>query len=532
MQQPPDVRKGSPAGSASSAQRSLTVNALANWIGFAAQVVITFFLSPILVHGLGDERYGIWSLIDSILAYLTLFDLGVAASVVRYVARFEATSDNASLNRVISTSLCIFAAAGSLALAIAVGLAFCGASVLKIPPDLAIEARWLLVLLGLNLAMGLPLGVFPAVLDGLGRYPAKTAVRTTGLLCRVPLFLLILGNGGGLIGIAVTVTVCNLVEHLVLALIARHYLPGLRFSFALADRATFRTIRGYSVDAFVAMIAGRISFQTDALVISAFLAPRFITFFVLAARLVDYAKSSLRVATTVLTPAVSALEAQGDFAAIRRLFLERTRHVLWLILPLQIGLLVQGKLFLSLWMGAEYGSSSYAVLVILAVTLPLTLSQSISARILYGIGRLRWYARATMVEALANLLLSVLLVKPLGIEGVALGTTLPHIVFNLIVAIAVCRLLRTGMGSYLRHAWLRPLTVALLLAIAWWALDKWLEPGSWMSLGIMGASCLTGYVLLAILAEWGPTVVMGRFRRWLGRLSLGAPGHEPLQVAP
>jgi O-antigen/teichoic acid export membrane protein len=532
MQQLPDIGKACLSASASSGQRSLTVNALANWIGFAAQVVITFFLSPILVHGLGNERYGIWSLIDSILAYLTLFDLGVAASVVRYVARFEATRDQASVNRVFSTSLCIFAVAGTLALAIALGLAFSGTSLLRIPPELASETRWLLVLLGINLALGLPLGVFPSVLDGLGRYPAKTAVRTTGLLCRVPLFLLILRHGGGLIDIAVTVTLCNLVEHLALALIARHYLPGLRFSFALADRATFRTIRGYSLDAFVAMIAGRISFQTDALVISAFLAPRFITFFVLAARLVDYAKSSLRVATTVLTPAVSALEAHGDYAAIRQLFLERTRHVLWLILPLQIGLLVQGKLFLSLWMGPEYAVSSYPVLVILAVTLPLTLSQSISARILYGIGRLRWYARATMVEALANLLLSVLLVRHFGIEGVALGTTLPHTVFNLIVAVAVCRLLHTGLSRYLRHAWLWPLAAAALLAVAWWGLDSWLAPGSWLVMGILGACCLTGYVMLAILAEWGPAVVVGCLRRWVSRLPLGSPASEPLHVAP
>jgi O-antigen/teichoic acid export membrane protein len=507
---------------------------LANWIGFAAYVVITFFLSPILVHGLGNQRYGIWSLIDSILAYLTLFDLGVAASVVRYVARFEAARDQLSLNRVFSTSLCIFAAAGGLVLAIALALAFCGTVLFTIPPQLVDEARWLLVLLGINLAIGLPLGVFPSVLDGLGRFPAKTAVRTTGLLCRVPLFIWILRSGGGLIDIAVTVTACNLIEHLALAALARYYLPALRFSFTLADRATFRTIRGYSVNAFLAMIAGRISFQTDALVIGAFLLPEHITFFMLGARLVDYAKSSLRVATTVLTPAVSALEAQGDYAAIRRLFLERTRHVLWLIFPLQIGLLVQGKLFLSLWMGPGYAEQSYSVLVILAVTLPLTLSQSISARILYGIGRLRWYARATMAEALANLLLSVLLVKPLGIEGVALGTTLPHLLFNVAVAIAVCRLLGTGMGSYLRQAWLRPLGVASVLAGGWWCLAFWLEPGSWVAFVSLGAGCVSGYVLLAALAVWGPGTVSARLRGVLARwiVEPQPSRSEPTRSAP
>src|SRR5438132_7743515 len=100
------------------ANRAILTNALANWLGFAAQLLVAFFVSPRLVHGLGDRRYGLWSLIDSILAYLMLFDLGVAASVVRYVARFEAIQDRESRNRVFSTSLCIFAVAGAMALAL------------------------------------------------------------------------------------------------------------------------------------------------------------------------------------------------------------------------------------------------------------------------------------------------------------------------------------------------------------------------------------------------------------------------------
>src|SRR5947209_18160540 len=98
------------------AKPRILVNAAVSWLGFAVQLVIAFFLAPILVHGLGDERNGIWSLVESILAYLMLFDLGVASSVVRYVARFETTRDWDKLNRIFSTSILIFGAAGALTL--------------------------------------------------------------------------------------------------------------------------------------------------------------------------------------------------------------------------------------------------------------------------------------------------------------------------------------------------------------------------------------------------------------------------------
>src|SRR5260370_1582935 len=273
--------------------RRIVVNAIANWVGFAAQLIVAFFTSPLLVHGLGVPRYGIWSLVESILAYLMLFDLGVAASVVRYVARFEASGDQDRLNRIFSTSLCIFAAAGLMVAAFALGLASIGATLVKVPAELVHEARWMLVLLGFNLAVGLPLNVFPSLLDGLARYPAKTAIRTAGLLGRTGLFLIVIGKEGGLIPLAWSITVCNVVEHLILAAACWWYLPRLRFSPALVDRETVRRIRGYSLQAFVLMIAGRVSYPTNALVVGAFLAPQFITYFAVAARLIEYAKNGL-----------------------------------------------------------------------------------------------------------------------------------------------------------------------------------------------------------------------------------------------
>src|SRR5262249_1940313 len=158
--------------------------------------------------------------------------------------------------------------------------------------DLANEGRWMLVLLGLNLAVGLPMSVFPCVLDGLGRYPAKSALRAAGTVVRGGLLLLVIRSGGGLLAVAVAVSACSLLEHLTFAVAVSRYLPALRFSLRLVDRPTLRAIRSYSIDALLAMLAGRVSFQTDAVVINAFLLPQSITLFAVAGRLVEYAKDS------------------------------------------------------------------------------------------------------------------------------------------------------------------------------------------------------------------------------------------------
>jgi O-antigen/teichoic acid export membrane protein len=493
-----------------SGQRNILTNAAVNWIGSVVPLVIAFFLSPVLVNGLGGQRYGIWSLVESILAYLTLFDLGVTASVVRYVAKFEATADTNRLNRVFNTSLAIFTAAGLLALGIALAIAFVALPLFAIPVALHEEARWLLVLLGLNLALGLPLSVFPSLLDGLGRYPAKTALRTTALLVRSALVLVVVWRGEGLVALGLAITASNLLENVGMAVLAWRYLPALRCSLGFVDRTTFREIRGYSVNAFLIMVAGRVSFQTDALVIGACLTPEHITYFVIAARLVEYAKDSLRALTTVLTPAVSVLEAQGDDDAIRRLLVKGSRTILWLILPIQVGLFFLGKPFLTLWMGPDYAEASYPTLVILALPLALLMSQSVSARILYGTGRLAWYVWAAVGEAVANLLLSVVLVRALGIEGVAWGTAMPNLAFSLAVVAYICRAVGVNLVEYLRRSFLPPLLVASPLALGWAAAATWIDLTNWPSWIATGGLGTAAYTLAAMRVELGT----GAWRMW------------------
>jgi O-antigen/teichoic acid export membrane protein len=510
--------------SASSSKRHILTNASANLVGFALQAVVVFVMSPLLIHGLGDRRYGIWSLVESVLGYLTLFDLGISASVVYYVSKYEACSQHTSLNRLLSTSLALFAGAGLVIMTICLVLAFSGARPLGVPVDLVTDVRWLILLLGANLALELTLGTYAAVLTGLGRYPAKTAIQTAGLLLWAVLVWGVLRLDGGLPGLAVAITFTNLVQYLAFVAAARYYLPQLQFSPRLVDRETFWTIRGYSFYALVALVAGRISFQTDALVIGSFLSFEQITFFVVAARLIAYAKDAIRMLTIVLTPAVSTFDARGNQQAIRRVLLDGSRYVLYLVLPIELGFLLLGRPFLSLWLGHEYAEQSYATLAILALPLALALTQSVSGRILYGMGRLRWLAGATLLEAVANLLLSLALVQPFGIEGVAWGTTLPNLVFHLAFAVHMCRTLGIRTSAYLRRTFLTPLVLALVPFAIWLGAIHRFAAMDWLLLMAVGATGLVCYGFLAVMVELGPQAVIHHLKLLAGR-----PVDEPIR---
>ncbi len=182
--------------------------------------------------------------------------------------------------------------------------------------------------------------------------------------------------------------------------------------------------------------------QTGAVIVGGFPHGRLGGSLRLRARLVELAKNMLRPATTTLTPAVSEREATGDFDGVRRVLLDGTRWALYLVLPIHLGLLVFGKPFFARWVGGpQYAEWCFPTMAVLSATLTIGVAQSVASRILYGMGKLKLFARLALVEAAVNLALSLVLVETFGIVGIAVAVAVPNVLFCLFVITYACRTL-------------------------------------------------------------------------------------------
>src|SRR6185437_15412547 len=327
----------------------------------------------------------------------------------------------------------------------------------------------------------------------------KSAVRLAFLALRVSGIVFVMETRPGLLSLAVVYTIANLLEHAAMALLAFRLLPGLRIAFRDIDRATMHRVKGYSIDAFLAMLAGRITVQTGAIVVGGFMTAAAAAHYALAARLVELAKNLLRSATTTLTPAVSQREAEGDHDGVRKVLLHGSRCVLYLVLPIHLGLLFFGAPFLSRWVGGErYAEWCFPTMAILSATLTIGVAQSVAARILYGLGTIRLFARLALVEAIVNLALSLILVGPMGLEGVALAMAIPNVAFCLFAIAYACRVLDVPAVRYLVQAWLRPVAAASTPAAIWWFATPvnaaWGEIIAGVALGLIPYTIVVGTI--------------------------------------
>lgn len=430
-------------------------NVVSGWVSLLVHLAVGFFLSPLILHKLGDDAFGVWVLIFSLTGYYGLLDFGIRFSIVRYVAKFMSCRDEEQLTRFLNTSLVAYSAIALLVLALT-GLGILGlTSLFHVPPNLVPASRLLLLIVGVEIAVGFPLGVFAGVLEGLQKFSWLNLTQILFTLLRALFIVIILEWGGRLLSVALVTVVLNLLSYGLLVGMVFRVLP-VRLGPKFVDRGAFRQMGTYSSVAFLIMVADRLRFESDAVVIGMFLSSTAITYFTVGLKLVAYPTAVVQSLAQVFTPMASHSDAVGDLDRLQKIFLAGNRACALTIFPMCVVLIVLGKPIIEVWVGAKY-LSSYAILLLLIVPKTLYLAQAASTKILLGMSRHRTLALVFLLEGCANLTLSILLLRHFGILGVALGTAIPLVCTSLFfLPRHVCRLLRVPVRAFLSQAYFVP----------------------------------------------------------------------------
>jgi O-antigen/teichoic acid export membrane protein len=403
-----------------------------NWIAMAAGMVVPFFLTPIVVRTLGATAYGVWILAVSTVAYLNLLDLGLRSAVIRFVSKANAQGKNdESKNAIAATLWFRLLIAGAIAV-LSVALAAFFPHIFNVPPDLKYAAQVTVLLCALGVAVTLVSGVFGAVLAAINRYDLLSLITAIQVLLRAVGVIVILRHGGRLIALAYWELAVILAAGIAIAGAALKIFPPCRVRIGRPDMATIRMIWSYSFAMFIILISSQIIFSTDNLVVGTFLSVALVAYYSIGGSLMLYSSQVVSAMSTTFIPIASGMEASGRTEALQKFLLQGTQGTLALVLPIGITLLLRGKTFIGLWMGKQYSEISGTVLQILLITLFFTVANNTASNIMFGTGNQKAVAKWSMIEAVANFTLSIILVKTIGIYGVAWGTSISMSVIHLI----------------------------------------------------------------------------------------------------
>ncbi len=438
-------------------------NVSSNGIALGTNVLVGIFLSPFILHRLGDAAFGIWVLIFSITGYYGLFDLGIRSSVVRYVSKATATGDMEYASRIISTSLFSYTCIGAFVLLITVLVSVNIDTVFSIPAEFHATTRWLLLMVGSAVSLGFPLGISGGALEALQRFDVMSLTSVATTLLRALLIVIVLLHGYGLLTVAFITVVLPIISAIIRALIAKRLLP-VRLGFTYVDRKTFREIVNYGGITFITIVSARLRFKSDEIVIGALLSSVAITYFNIGARIVDYAGEVVDSLAQVLVPMSSHSDAIGDVNRLRKILVAGNRFCAFIIFPICAVLVILGKSVIEVWAGKKYVAQSYPVLLLMLLPSTLMLAQAASGRVLFGMGT------ATMIFFLPG-----------------------H----------VCRKLAIPIRSLLREAYVLPLLVCVPTVVTLLLMKRWFVPHTYAQLAIhfTAAGAVYGGALLWVFAS-------------------------------
>jgi O-antigen/teichoic acid export membrane protein len=406
---------------------------LSNWFATAATLAVGFFLSPFVVHRLGNVAYGVWVLAISSVSYMAILDLGMASSVIRFVSKGHTSQDHVGASEALSAVLWVRLQIGALILVLSGGLAALFPLIFKVPPELALDAREAILIIGCTTTIYMVLGVFGSVVSALNRYDLRSLVTMLQLAVRVIGVVAVLLTGHGIVAIAFCELAAVVVGNGLLFYIVRRIYPELSIRLTKPKREVLRNIWSYSAYVFIISIAVQLVYQTDNMVVGAFVSAAAVTFYSIGNSLCRYTQQFVGAMTTTFTPAASTLEAEGHTAGLRSLYYNGTRATMALALPIVITLIVRGGTFIGVWMGPQYARSSGTVLAILATAYMFSLQNITMGAIAYGVDKHKILAKYAIGEGIANLALSIVLAREFGIYGVAIGTLVPNLVIHLIL---------------------------------------------------------------------------------------------------
>jgi O-antigen/teichoic acid export membrane protein len=401
-------------------RRQVAVGTAANYAGRLINLGVWFVLTPIIVSHLKSTNYGLWALVASFVAYGSLADLGIASAVTKYVAEYRAHGDNETASELISTALWLYCALAVAVIAVAAIIAPLVPDIIRVPANEHATTSWLVVITAVGVAVQLPSNCAISVLRGLNRYDLINAIGTLAMLNLAVGIVVILVLGGKVLlitALAVPVTLLWLAPTIWLI---HRTAPELRFGFHGAQRRHARRVMLFSSALFGIQVASVVKLQSDEFVIGASLPVKAVAPYSIARKLSGLPGQLTSQFVFVLLPLASRLHAEGDAGMLREIYLSGMRLTLALFSIVGGALIIFARPFLEAWVPQYAASANIVVLLTVAALLEALISPVSQA--LQGMSRHRPLVVFALGSAVLNLGLSIALIGPLGVRGVAIGT--------------------------------------------------------------------------------------------------------------
>ncbi|MDB6077845.1 MAG: hypothetical protein JWO82_1592 [Akkermansiaceae bacterium] len=394
------------------------------------RLVLGLVLFRTMYQTFNEAQFGFWSLLWSLFGYGLLLDFGFGFTAQKAVAEKTATRDMEGLNGLLATIFWTFVAMAVLIVVVFSlinGVFLTKVGVLPANHD-TFRNAYLIFFAGI--AVMFPLGLFPEILRGRQRVDLANWVGVGSTLVNFAGLFTGLKLGWSypvLMGISVGTSI---IPNLAAMLMAFRLIPGLRLWPSLFNWRSVKLQLSFSMAAYLIAFSNLLMSKTDQLVLSMTVGVSAVAIYQAGYKMGEMLELFSVQLQSALSPAAASLGARGDRDGLVELLLRSSRLTFILVTPCYAltAVYLDGLIRLLTGMKVVPDETFWVGQALILAIYSSQITNSCSKRVLMMSGHERPLLWISIGDAVLNLVLSVILVRTMGILGVALGTLIATVI--------------------------------------------------------------------------------------------------------
>lgn len=393
-------------------------------------MVVSFWFIPFIIKNLGSDMYGLWTLSFSIIGFFSLLDFGFGLGVVKWTGETRASGEIEYRNHILSTVFFVYVLIAIGGMLILSGFAVFYGRLFDIPQEFQSIGITILLILGIrSLLIQIPLSLFKGVLFGEQRIFLINIIQIIGTVIYAGSAYVALSQGRGVVWLAIINCASFLVENLLYLIFSYTKVKGLKLAIRFVRKKHLLEAMSFSFYSFLTTIAGLVLFQTDVIIIQLTLNLTLVGIYSVAIKITEYSFLLSKQLVNVLTPLISELKQNKEEDSIRYLLTTLSKYIMATGVILTATIYVFGQDLLMFWVGPDFVEATIP-LMLLMTSFMLTIPELVASNVLTMTGYHAFTAKVSISSIVVNIVTSLLLVKPLGLTGIALGTLASTVVNN------------------------------------------------------------------------------------------------------
>jgi O-antigen/teichoic acid export membrane protein len=440
------------------------------------------FLTPFIIQMLGKGDYGLYSLIGSFIAYLTVLDLGLNTTIIRYVAQYRAQKDKTGEENFIANIFLvnffltsIIAGLGFLMYYNTVYLFSDSLNLLELD-----KAKSMILILIFNIIVTIPGKALEGISMGYEKFVFPRAIAIVKYLSRTVLVVAILTQGADSLGLVILDTILNIIFTLVTLYYVFFVLKAIP-KMHIFKLDFVKEIFGYSIWVFLFALVFQFKWSTGQVVLGVNTGTETVAIFAIGITLGMYFNAFGNVINGLLLPKVvqDVYEGISLDAQVNKL-IDISRLTLFVLSYILVAFILFGKEFIYLWIGPGY-EESWIVAILFMIAYIITIVQSYIHKILEAKKMLKFKSLSFLVFGVIGIVVGSMLSKKYEIQGMILSIVVFDLLLQILLNVYYQKVLKIPILHYFKKTFLSYAIPLIILFFLIYTLKQYYLEVNWLS---------------------------------------------------